>query len=949
MFENWSKKHAHDYDGTELSQITEKRKQQIELNECLKSGLVISLSDSQMLKTIRDITGQKVDRDQLEEWYKERDWIKKKKNSKQNKIRIQQLQQNIYDMMYIPQYITVVMESAKDYERMYTKGFMFNGKKYVRLSCSASQARVSTIVFTEESIKDEIKRRLDCGRDMNHPMAPSKYNAYFGLYSSAIRTVRKPRFCIVPDFEEEMEHEVDYIIETDKDSDDIIERRTVTGTENRFDGSGLISPHMAELWGQDLGEDYTPCNFCLRYTFTKGMVNTFDFVEWCHEKNNDNYIIKDIWGNDIDLRNIDVILSAGQVKLWDSWESQEEFERLSDENGIVFGITKYSPKKDKSVLMTNYQYIQTLRMNDDDVKELCKDTIDYIKGVSYDNIYYTLLFLLGETNNPTEIKRFLESSDNYWLKTLILNHNLLNDKYTKEKIRDMIVRRIELACLGRLIVRGCYQCICPDPYAYMEWICYRGEKPVNGLLKAGEAYCEYWNNISESTGIQIDKVDAMRSPLTHFSEHGIDNLVCNDEMKKWYKYCYSGYINNTHDEFTYVHAGSDWDYDIISSTNCKQFVNGKYDDTRVVTYNVKKPKKKLFTEDDLFITDCFSFGTLIGSITNTASTVCALMANFSEDSKEYKILKDRLAAACGAQSRQIDKTKIGEKVKGLGTIMTTWQKKTEEDTEEEKQKKDFYNSIIADKKPYFFKYKYKALNKQLNEYNKKYDKACITHYKKTLKEILAMSQEEIEKSGYPGIKNTVEAYWKKYPVLDSDCVMNKVCHYIEEVDFEIKKKVRSDHDFDYHLLQTRGFVVNRVIYEQIKEEVEATFKKWNSKLKDSEINRVGRIAEQDMETKVLDRDLEVSELKRRLLLICSNEEMLTNHLIYLFYEDRRGLSKATLWNLVGKQIYENVKAKTDSFYFPVKNDTGSLSFLYENYEIQKINLNEIEEDVIYNI
>ena len=57
-------------------------------------------------------------------------------------------------MMYIPQYITVVMENAKDYERMFKKGFIFNGKTYKRFSCSASQARVSTIVFVTEDIKD---------------------------------------------------------------------------------------------------------------------------------------------------------------------------------------------------------------------------------------------------------------------------------------------------------------------------------------------------------------------------------------------------------------------------------------------------------------------------------------------------------------------------------------------------------------------------------------------------------------------------------------------------------------------------------------------------------------------------------------------------------------------------------------------------------------------------
>lgn len=522
----------------------------ISFENCLRSGLIVSLADSQMLLSIRDITGQVVDRDILESWYSERDTIKKRKNTKDNRNRLKELQNNIYNMMYIPQYITVVMENIKDYERMFKKGFKFNGKTYRRFSCSASQARVSTIVFVDETIKDELKRRLDNGRDLNKPLAPSKYNAYFGLYSSATKKVTWPRFCIVPDYNEVISVDVDYVIEKPKDEDDIIEPRTMDIEFNRFDGSGLISPQMAEQWGKDLGEDYTPCQFCIRCAFTKGMVNEFPFVEWCKERNNGNYIITDIFGNQRDLREVDVILTSGMTKLWDSWPSQEEFEKDCQKNGIIWGITKYAPKEDKRVLTTNYQFLQTLNLTDDMIKDLCQDTVDYIKGVSYDDIYYSLLFMMGENSNTDSVQRFMKSSDNYWLKSLILNHNLLNDKYSKEKIRDMIIRKIEQACLGKLIVQGNFQCIVPDSYAFMQAIF---GLEVTGLLGPGQMYSQFWNKRG------VNKVDTMRSPLTHFSEHYVVDLIENDETEKWFRYSYSGFIVNSHDEHTMRWAGSDYD------------------------------------------------------------------------------------------------------------------------------------------------------------------------------------------------------------------------------------------------------------------------------------------------------------------------------------------------------------------------------------------------------
>ena len=94
-------------------------------------------------------------------------------------------------------------------------------------------------------------------------------------------------------------------------------------------------------------------------------------------------------------------------------------------------------------------------------------------------------------------------------------------------------------------------------------------------------------------------------------------------------------------------------YDILATTNNQQFIEGPYKNQRVVTYTAKKPKKKLFTEEDLFLTDTFSFGTQIGQITNTCSTICALIPTFDEGSKERKVLEDRLRAGCAAQSRQM--------------------------------------------------------------------------------------------------------------------------------------------------------------------------------------------------------------------------------------------------------------------------------------------------------
>jgi len=376
-----------------------------------------------------------------------------------------------------------------------------------------------------------------------------------------------------------------------------------------------------------------------------------------------------------------------------------------------------------------------------------------------------------------------------------------------------------------------------------------------------------------------------------------------------------------------------YDFDILATTNNEQFINGVYPDQRVVTYAVKKPVKKLFTEDDLFVTDTFSFGTQIGQITNTTSTFVGMMAMFDKDTREYKQLADRVKAGCAAQSRQIDKTKIGENVKTLGSVCKMWQHiDNAKDTPEEIEQKMFYNRILADKKPYFFKYKYKALNKELNEYNKKNDENSQVRFGKTLKQLLDTPKDERT----PEEVEFIYYYDKFFPVIDSNCVMNRICKYIEGIDFHIKQKVRNSSDFDYKVLLSQNFTLNNKLYAQVKTTVEKTFKEWEELTKSRKVGKVEKsLGSANIQAK-FEREVECGILKQKLEEIVLNEEQLANYLVYLFYVDKPSFSKSTLWMLAGKQIYENVKSKHSSFNFPIKDENGALSFLYEKY--QRVNL-----------
>lgn len=630
---------------------------EISFDEARARGEIIALAGSQMIRSIYDITGKYYDAEQLEEWISEKEFLRKKDKKTPAEItRLAKVQKDIYNMMFVPEYLTIVMEHPSHYEYIFKNGVKINGHTYKRISCSAGQARVSTVVLCDTEIIDELRKRLNNGRDVEVPLAPSKFNAYFGLASSATKTVSEPRFVVVKDYINYTDFMANFVTETDWNTDDRIEQKIIEHMEmKRTDGMGLISPELSKKWADELGLDYIPAQWCVRQSFIKGMVCTFPIHEFCEEVNGGNYLIKTIYkdenGNPIyaDLRDYDMIISESQFKLWKSYPSVDKYIEECHKNKLEWGVSQYTPKVAKDILNLNYQFIQTLDLNENDVRELADEFVRYINGVSYDNYFYMLLFLLGENVSAYKIKDYVQQSDNHWLRALILNPELRNDKYIRTKIRDLIKTKIQNGCMGEIMVDGNFQVIVSDPYAYMQHVC---GLEVTGLLKESEFYSNYWNEKN------VDTVDTMRSPLTYRSEHVVTHLVKNEETEKWYRYCYLGFIVNWHGHECVRWAGSDFDYDIIASTSNKTMIKGTYKNELPVVYDPPSPKAINFTEEDLYKADTFGFGSIIGSITNKSSIAYAMLPNierdYGKDSEEYKLTVSRLQQCCKAQSAQID-------------------------------------------------------------------------------------------------------------------------------------------------------------------------------------------------------------------------------------------------------------------------------------------------------
>lgn len=534
---------------------------QADLNEEL-----IALADNELLRAIRRLTNHPFNDSgdfKLEVLFEERKNITKKKNSEENRKRIASINNEIRELLFIGEIISVKTPKKANYRIIGKNGFVVNGKHYKRLMCSAAMARTNRALFCTDEIYPKIDEILKCGSKQTK-IVPAKWNAYYSLMSSAAFQVSTPRVCVIPDCNKKMVKEVDWV--TPNDHQDVVTRESKEFEFNLWDGMGLISPAMSEIWSSEIGYDGIAESFIVRAPFIKGLLATFDFHRFSKEIAHTD-IIKDIYGKEYHCDDIDVILTESQFKLWKGYDSIEQHAESMIKYGLHWGVTRIGAPEEKKVMRTNYQFVQVLNLDDSSISELCQPTIDWFKGVSGDNYYYKLLYLLGRMARKYSAEELWTKIQDNSIKALMLEPSLLCDSYLSEKIFASIRKKMKESYIGKLLVNGSFNFLYFDPYALAE---YAFGMEVKGLLNEFEFYADFWSQKG------VTEIAGLRSPMTWRAEVNKLPLLYSDKMRDWYQYIKNGIILNVWGNDRDLFSGCDADGDTLATTDNSCFVNLRY-------------------------------------------------------------------------------------------------------------------------------------------------------------------------------------------------------------------------------------------------------------------------------------------------------------------------------------------------------------------------------------
>ncbi len=890
-------------------------------------GIVVALADSQILSWINEINGTQDYDIQAKEVKKQIRFLKKQDVTPENKAMIAELYQKLYRLQFREDYMCVVMRNNTHYKRA-NKGFKVNGITYKRLLCTTGGVKMSTVVYVSEKVHDEIKRRLANNRNENVPLVPAKYSAYEALAASGSNVVSWPLgedakipggTIVVKDCMTKFVADVIDVDDSNYPNEPMVELKRNQEFENdASDGCGIMTVELAKRWNGELCGNFDKplCGCNLRNSFLKGMVFPFDIVAFAEqvngasEDNPDRYLVEDVWGTKRDVRDAELIITESQLKLWDCYSSWENYYASCIQNRYTFRVAKTASDYEDmdEVRQLNYQFIAPLRLTEDDVKDLIKPTVDEISDILGGDYRKSLVYLCGSKLNDDNVQ-YVDAV----ARAIMLEPSIIGDDYICNRVHRMIKRRIVDAKIGVLDVRGNYQILSGDLYALAQSVF---GLPVTGILAAGEIYSKFWIERG------VDEVLCYRAPMSN--EHSIVRQhICNNlEAKYWFQYMESIAIVNAWDTMPAALNGFDFDGDLLFTTD-NEVLMRRQTNLPALRCIQHKAKKEVISEENLIQSNMNGFGSQIGQITNRCTSMTSLMANYSEDDEEYKVLKYRTQCMQAVQQAEIDKAK------GIKTypMQKPWYmlnecRQSEEYSDEYNAKMEFYEKICAHKKPYFFGYNYPSLMKEYRETTNRAITNARQKFRMELDDMVEMYKNKSDMM--PEQRLFVEKFLRSLNLDSSKSTCNMICWEVEKV-FDNQKCFVAEKSDLYGLLRSEN-TYEATLFNKIIKECKKTEQKHTMKcVIEALLNKTESEDLEEYHNIDFDMNAVLSE-------ICSNEEMLCDLLLDYCYKYRG--NKEILWNVCGETLINRL-SQSRKLYYPAIDANGDFEVQGKRYSMQE--------------
>lgn len=204
------------------------------------------------------------------------------------------------------------------------------------------------------------------------------------------------------------------------------------------------------------------------------------------------------------------------------------------------------------------------------------------------------------------------------------------------------------------------------------------------------------------------------------------------------------------------------------------------------------------------------------------------------------------------------------------------------------------------------------------KYIKNVNIQCLSLFGTTISDLLKKQNKSKEELTF------VEWYHNNNPVTDNNCVMNRLCHSVENEFKGFVSELKSKSNFDYTILK------NGIEYkEDTKCQIAEVYKQYVEEYQRYVIS--AKQSRTDSDEIAIYKSVLVENYRRKCIQICPNEIELCDILLDICYT--KSGSKKFVWDMCGEQIVRNLLAFKDNQYtFCVKDDLGGIEYGGKRYK-----------------
>lgn len=418
-----------------------------------------------------------------------------------------------------------------------------------------------------------------------------------------------------------------------------------------MDGCGFATPNVFDEIQKQLNKTYKIDFAGIRTLCTagKGLIVRFDHKKYIKEElKADKLVVKDMWNNDIDLMQVDVILNESMVK-WSKWfSSYDEIEELKNSpryakyKDLFFGfnITKVNKEAVKEYTEANYQVLSNIIITLKKLMELQKnDEETYKKAIDLDTD--TVRILLGDVARE-DMEVLSPSTKMHGLLQLCEDIKKCQSFY--KVVGNLVNKKINNLAGGGIQLKGNYKTQVHDIISYINSLVnpkYIYDK--EGKLEGIEVFMDKENGLN-AYNYYVPKENGKRvlarCPLNSATELIKTELKPNELYDKYFGDLTEELIFFPFDDSAMRASGSDFDLDITFCIDEETIYNAVIDDVdedgTVWFFHNQfdgKALKETYNRENMYKRILAGRGNKIGTLSNKG----AIISNLIQEMPYYDV------------------------------------------------------------------------------------------------------------------------------------------------------------------------------------------------------------------------------------------------------------------------------------------------------------------------